>query len=434
MRASDPQAPGFYRVVSLGCKVNQAEAACLSRELETHGLKPAGRGQAAQVAVLLTCTVTGAAARGSRQAARRLARANPGARVVITGCDIQAEPQIYQDEGFTVVGRAGLAELAGVIATDAGWPKGLPTAPDAGDWCAGWEAPGPRRTRGLLKVQDGCDAHCAYCIVPQVRGKPRSLQADQAAQIFIELGRAGAAEVVLTGIHLGRWGWDLEPRQELCDLIRILLKAHPGPRLRLSSLESAEISSDLLALMKGEPRLCPHLHVPLQTGSDKLLQAMGRPYKAAEYAAKLEKATAMLPGLCLGADVLVGLPGEDEQAFQETKSLIEDLPIAYLHVFPYSPRPGTRAAQMPGRPKGAEVKARSEALRQIGRDKRLAFVQSQVGRELSAVVEGSGLARTANYCLVEIGPGFKPGQVVGVRAQGVDPEGREPCLSQAVIL
>lgn len=434
MRASDPQAPGFYRVVSLGCKVNQAEAASLSRELEVHGLKPAGRGQAAQVAVLLTCTVTGAAARGSRQAARRLARANPGARVVVTGCDIQAEPQIYQDEGFTVVGRAGLTELAGVIAADAGWPKGLPTAPDEGDWCPGWETPGPRRTRGLLKVQDGCDAHCAYCIVPQVRGKPRSLQADQAAQIFIELGRAGAAEVVLTGIHLGRWGWDLEPRQELCDLIQALLKAHPGPRLRLSSLESTEISADLLALMKGEPRLCPHLHVPLQTGSDKLLQAMGRPYKASEYAAKLEKAAAMLPGLCLGADLLVGLPGEDEQAFQETKSLIENLPIAYLHVFPYSPRPGTRAAQMPGRPKAAEVKARSEALREIGKAKRLAFLQSQVGRELSAVVEGSGLARTDNYCLVEVGPGFKPGQVVRVRAQGVDPEGREPCLTQAVIL
>ena len=434
MRASDPEAPGFYKVVSLGCKVNQAEAASLSRALEELGLKPAGRGQAAAVAVLLTCTVTGAAARGSRQAARRLARANEQARVVITGCDIQAEHQIYQEEGFTVVGRAGLAGLAQAIARDAGWPKGLPSAPDEGDWCPGWEAPGPRRTRGLLKVQDGCDAHCAYCIVPQVRGKPRSLEADQATQAFIELGQAGAAEVVLTGIHLGRWGWDLEPRQELGGLIRTLLKAHPGPRLRLSSLESAEISDDLLGLIKAEPRLCPHLHVPLQTGSDQLLQAMGRPYKAAEYAAKLQKAAAMLPGLCLGADVLVGLPGEDEKAFQETKNLIESLPIAYLHVFPYSPRPGTRAAQMPGRPKGAEVKARSESLRQIGRAKRLAFVESQVGRELSAVVEGSCLARTANYCLVEIGPGFKPGQVVRVRAQGVDPEGREPCLSQAVIL
>jgi threonylcarbamoyladenosine tRNA methylthiotransferase MtaB len=434
VRASDPEAPGFYKVLSLGCKVNQAEAASLRRSLEEFGLKPARRGQAAEFAVLMTCTVTGAAARGSRQAARRLARANPGARVVVTGCDIQAGPQTYQDEGFIVVGRSELAELGRIIAKDAGWPKAMPAAPDSGALCPGWEAPGPRRTRGLLKVQDGCDAHCAYCIVPQVRGRPRSLAADKAAEAFSKLAEAGAAEVVLTGIHLGRWGWDLEPREELCDLIQMLLKAHPGPRLRLSSLESAEITDDLLGLLDTESRLCPHLHVPLQTGSDKLLKAMGRPYKAAGYAAKLEKAVALLPELCLGADVLVGLPGEDEQAFLDTKSLVESLPIAYLHVFPYSPRPGTRAAEMPGRPRGPEVKARSEILRQIGRAKRLAFVQSQVGRELSVVVEGSGLARTANYCLVDVGPGFKPGQVLRVRARGVEAEGREPCLTQAVML
>lgn len=434
MRASDPEAPGFYKVLSLGCKVNQAEAASLRRSLEELGLKPAARGQTAQVAVLLTCTVTGAAARQSRQAARRLARANPEARVVVTGCDIQAEAQTYKDEGFTAVGRSHLADLGRIIAGNEDWPRGLPDAPDAGALCPGWEAPGPRRTRGLLKVQDGCDAHCAYCIVPQTRGRPRSLAADQAAETFAELGRAGAAEVVLTGIHLGRWGWDLEPRQELCDLLQTLLDAHPGPRLRLSSLESAEITDHLLDLLDSEPRLCPHLHVPLQTGSDKLLAAMGRPYKAAEYAAKLKEAAALLPGLCLGADVLVGLPGEDEEAFQDTKSLIENLPIAYLHVFPYSPRPGTKAAEMRGRPKGPEVKRRSEILRRIGRAKRLAFVESQVGRELSAVVEGSGLARTDNYCLVELGPGFKKGQVLRIRAQGVNPEGREPCLTRAVIL
>jgi threonylcarbamoyladenosine tRNA methylthiotransferase MtaB len=300
--------------------------------------------------------------------------------------------------------------------------------------CPGWETPGPRRTRGLLKVQDGCDAHCAYCIVPQTRGRPRSLAADDAGRAFAELGDAGAAEVVLTGIHLGRWGWDLAPRQELSALLRALLKSHPGPRIRLSSLESAEITDELLEMLQAEPRLCPHLHVPLQTGSDRLLKTMGRPYKAAEYAAKLERAASLLPGLCLGADVLAGLPGEDEQAFQETKALLESLPVSYLHVFPYSPRPGTRAAAMPNRPKGPEVRRRAEALRDLGRAKRLAFVESQVGRELSAVVEGSGLARTDNYCLVELSPGFKRGQTVRLKAQGVNAAGREPCLSMTVIL
>jgi len=406
----------------------------LRRALESCGLRPAGRGQAARVAVLMTCTVTGAAARQSRQAARRLARAHPGARVVITGCDVQADSQSYIDQGFTVLGRASLPELARLIAENAGWPQAQPERPDARSWCPGWETPGPRRTRGLLKVQDGCDAGCAYCIVPQTRGRPRSLGTDQAVEAYKELAQAGAAEVVLTGIHLGRWGWDLQPRGELCQLLRALLGAHPGPRLRLSSLESAEISDELLGLLAAEPRLCPHLHVPLQTGSDRLLKAMGRPYLAAQYAAKLKRAAALLPGLCLGADVLVGLPGEDQEAFQETRELLDDLPIAYLHVFPYSPRPGTKAAGMPGRPKGTEVKRRAEILRDLGRDKRLSFVRSQVGRELSVVVEGSGLGRSANYCLVELGPGLKPGQVLRVRAQAVKTEGREPCLAGAAVL
>lgn len=434
MRASDRRAQGLYQVASLGCKVNQAEAASLRRDLAGRGLRPARRGQAAATVVLFTCTVTGAAARQSRQAARRLARAHPGAQVIVTGCDAQAEPHAYAGEGFQVLGRSRLARLADIIAQGESLPPGAPPPPDQGPFCQGWEAPGPRRTRGLLKVQDGCDAFCAYCIVPHTRGRPRSLAAGSAAAAFASLAQAGAAEVVLTGIHLGRWGWDLQPRQELGHLIRELLAAHPGPRLRLSSLESAEITDDLLEMLAGEPRLCPHLHVPLQSGSDKVLKAMGRPYTARQYAAKVSQAAALLPGLCLGADVLAGLPGEDEAAFQETLALVSDLPLAYLHVFPYSPRPGTPAAGLPGRPPNQEVRRRSQILRELGRVKRLEFLRSQVGRPLSAVVEGSGLGRTANYCLVQLDPGPRPGQVVKLKARAVDAAGREPCLSQAVML
>ncbi len=432
MRASEPEEPGFYLVASLGCKVNQAEAAYLRRELESRGLRPARNGQEARVAVLLTCAVTSAAARQSRQAARRLARAHPGGQVVVTGCDAQAEPQAYQAEGFLVLGRARLTHLA-QWAGRGDWPAEAVGPPDAGPLCPGWEAPGERRTRGLLKVQDGCDADCAYCIVPHTRGRPRSLPAGEAAAAFAELGRE-AAEVVLTGIHLGRWGWDLTPRQELGQLLRALLAAHPRPRLRLSSLESAEITDDLVELMAAEPRICPHLHVPLQTGCDRLLEAMGRPYRAADYAARLQQVAARLPGICLGADVLVGLPGEDAQAFAQTRDLIQELPIAYLHVFPYSPRPGTRAADMPGRPPGAEVRRRAELLRKLGRAKRLAFVRSQVGRRLSVVVEGSGLGRSANYCLVELEQDLEPGTVVQVRATGVAAEAPEPRLCGVVSL
>jgi threonylcarbamoyladenosine tRNA methylthiotransferase MtaB len=415
-------------VASLGCKVNQAEAAWLADSLRARGLVRAGRGRPAAVAVLMSCAVTAAAARQSRQAARRLARAHPGALVVAAGCGAQAEPAAYAAAGAGVAGRAGLSALPELLARgDA--PSGRPGPPDAGPWCPGMEAPGRRRTRGLLKLQDGCDADCAYCIVPRLRGRPRSLPAGPAAQGLARLGEAGAAEVVLTGVHLGRWGRDLPGAGDLAALLSRLLAAHPLPRLRLSSLEAGEITPELLELMAREPRLCPHLHAPLQSGSDRVLAAMGRPYTAAEYAARLEQAWEAVPGLCLGADVLVGLPGEDREAFRQTRELVERLPLAYLHVFPYSPRPGTRAAEMDGRPPEREARQRAAELRELGAAKRLAFYQAQVGRRLQVVAESRGRGRSQGYCLVELGPAARPGQVVEAQARGVRLEGGQPVLT-----
>jgi threonylcarbamoyladenosine tRNA methylthiotransferase MtaB len=423
--ASEPH--GFV-VASLGCKVNQAEAAWLGDQLRARGLVRAGRGRQASAAVLMTCAVTAAAARQSRQAARRLARAHPGALVVAAGCGAQAEPEAYAEAGAAVAGRHGLAGLPELLARGEA-PAGPPGPPGGGPWCPGEQAPGRRRTRGLLKLQDGCDANCAYCIVPRLRGGPRSLDPEPSGRALARLGRGGAAEVVLTGVHLGRWGRDLPGRPELAGLLPRLLEAHPLPRLRLSSLEAGEITPELLELLAAEDRICPHLHVPLQTGSDRLLAAMGRPYSAGRYARVVQEAAEAVPGLCLGADVMVGLPGEDEEAFRQTRELLRRLPLAYLHVFPYSPRPGTPAAEMPGRPPERVARARAAELRELGAAKRLAFYQAQVGRSLVVVAEAAGRGRSQNYCLVELGPAARPGQVVEARARGVALDRDQPVLT-----
>ena len=414
-----------FIVTSLGCKVNQAEAAWLEAELRRRGLEPAGPERKADLAVLFTCSVTGPAARQSRQMARRLAAAHPGARVVVTGCDLQAEPGAYREEGFTVLGRWELSRAPELLAGGAS-PSAL-APPASGRFCPGLELPGPRRTRGLLKVQDGCNAGCAYCIVPSTRGPSRSLDPKQAQRQWQELGRSGAREVVLTGIHLGRYGRDLDGGPDLAGLVELLLAAHPGPRLRLSSLEASEVTPKLMELMERQERICPHLHLPLQSGCDQVLRAVGRPYRARDYAQVVRELSRRLPGLCLGADLLVGLPGEDQEAFEQTLALVEELPLAYLHVFPYSPRPGTPAAERE-RPSPPVAKERAARLRRLGWEKWLAYLGGQVGRTLEVVVEGSGLGRSQNYCLVELGRELEPGSLVRVEVEELAGQAAPPRL------
>jgi len=417
-----------YLVASLGCKVNQAEAASLAAQMQAQGWQPAGDGESVDLALLFTCSVTGVAARQSRQMARRLRRAHPQAQVVVTGCDLQAEPQAYAEAGCRVLGRSALSRWSDIMAGPELPEQDQPPSPDAGGFCPGVQIPGPERTRGLLKVQDGCNAHCAYCIVPSTRGRSRSLPLEQAAASFAELGDSGAAEVVLTGIHLGRWGWDFSPRQELAELLRALLAAHPAPRLRLSSLESEELTQEIIDLAAAEPRLCPHFHLPLQSGSANLLKAMGRPYGPEDYARTVQAAAAAMPGLCLGADVLVGLPGETERDFADTRDLLTSLPISYLHVFPYSPRPGTRAADMPGHPAPEVSKERAAILRDMGLAKKRAYYQDQVGRTLEVIVEGSGLGRGANYCLVQLPRAHPTGTRLRVDITGFAETDGQPVL------
>jgi threonylcarbamoyladenosine tRNA methylthiotransferase MtaB len=411
--------PGKFAISCLGCKVNQAEVSWLRAELEKQGFSQAEDHEAADIALVMTCAVTAAAARQSRQAARRLLDRHPSARTVATGCGVQAEPGAYHGLGCTVLGRSRLTGLVAMAAGRAPWPQSERIEPpDAGPFCPGLSRVRPGRSRAQLKVQDGCDAHCAYCIVPSTRGRPRSLPLEAAVESFKKLAGTGAPEVVLTGIHLGMYGKDLAGPEGLLELIKALLASHPGPRLRLSSLEVNEVSNGLLSLMASEPRICPHLHIPLQSGSDKVLSAMGRPYTREQFIERVRAAAAMLPNAALGADVLVGLPGEDASAYQDTYDLIKMLPLNFLHVFPYSPRPGTPAASMKNRPRGQTVKERASSLRSLGMRKRMAFHEDQAGNRLEAIVEAGGLARSGNYCLIELDGDLPPGSRVLVRISG----------------
>ncbi len=400
-------------ITSLGCKVNQAECAWLEERLRGPAKAQHTPGGGA---LLLTCAVTATASRQSRQMARRLLRDKQ--MLLVSGCDAQINPELYHALGAKVLPRANLAYLPSLEKIHF-WDITRPMPqPESGPWLPGWRKPG-RHTRGQLKVQDGCNAHCAYCIVPKTRGGSRSLELDKAVASFVELAYAGAREVVLSGIHLGRYD---DNGRTLLELVSALLASHPGPRIRLSSLEANEVSSQLIQLMAGEPRLCPHLHLPLQSGSDEVLRAMGRTYKAKEYAEIAWAAHARIENLCLGADVMVGLPGEDEAAFEQTLTLLQELPIAYLHVFPFSPRPGTKAEQLPGRPPSVVARHRAGILRSLGDAKWKQFLLKQVGRKLRVLAEDGASGRADNYCPVHFAGKCVRGQMVEVHITNLSGE------------
>ncbi|MDR2861118.1 MAG: MiaB/RimO family radical SAM methylthiotransferase, partial [Syntrophobacterales bacterium] len=264
----------------------------------------------------------------------------------------------------------------------------------------------PGHTRAFLKIQDGCNARCTYCIVPQARGGSRSLSPERVLLEIRRLAQKGYREIVLTGIHLGAYGADLSQSAGLLDLLRAIEEDAPEIRIRLSSLEPAEVTDDLIRFAAGSQRLCPHFHIPLQSGDDKILTAMGRTYTAAAFRRLVDRIHERMPHAAIGLDVLAGFPGEDEQAAQRTLHLIASLPISHLHVFPYSKRPGTPAAAMPRQVEEKTKKERTERLRNLGRQKKSAFARLQVGTDMTVLIEGGNVkARemkglTGNYLTV----------------------------------
>ena len=430
------------RILTLGCKVNQFESAGLSRRFEEAGYRLLTEGFGADVTVINTCTVTHRADFEVRALARRAHRANPAGRTVLTGCLAQVDPEELAGlPGVVLVlGQDHKIDLIDLLdeAGPPGEPAILVSRPGAGLRVPSWGFPGFDRTRAFFRIQDGCSSACSYCIVPRARGPSRSLPKEDVLDGIDHYFKAAYAEIVLTGIHLGAWGQDLEPPQSLTGLLQILTAGEGGPRLRLSSIEPNEVTSEIQAMARAGGRVCPHLHLPLQSGSDRVLAAMGRPYSTGFFRELVEKLASDRPDFCLGADVLVGFPGEDEADFSVTRDLLEKLPLAYLHVFSYSRRPKTRAANLAGQVPSREIKRRVSELRELGAAKRQAFYTAALGTVREALVENSpdratGLARglTDNYIPVLIAdPPPPPGLIVPVRLTGLGPEGRP--LARAV--
>ena len=379
-------------LATLGCKVNQCESAYLEEKLTKADFLIRPFTGSADLYCINTCAVTSRAAMQSRQLIRRALRQNPEAEVVVMGCYAQiAAEEIAAIPGVTHI--LGTTEKLSLLDYLARPEQDQPPRVHVNDVRT---APAPRplifsgfshRTRAFLKVQDGCDAFCSSCIVPYARGRSRSITLESVLGQVARFLDRGYQEVVLTGIHLGQWGLDFKPRQDLIDLLCSITENCPPPRLRLSSLEPGEITSDLLELIAIEPSICPHLHIPLQSGDPPILVRMNRHYHPDFYRDLVLEATQRIPDLAVGADVLVGFPGETDECFQNSYRLIESLPIAYLHVFPYSPRPNTPAATMSAQVSPSVIRQRCGLLRELDQAKRLTFLQRFLGEMRQVLVE-----------------------------------------------
>ncbi len=431
-----PERPGKKRVTltTLGCKVNQFESAAFLTALQERGAELVPFSQPAEIYIINTCAVTARAAQQSRQLIRRALRANPEARLVVTGCYAQiASQEILDlvDQPLCLVGNGykdRLVEIAlaeqhcdlEMFMGDIGRRREICplTVRQFGD-----------RTRSYLKIQDGCNNFCTYCVVPFARGRSRSLAPAKVIEQARLFAAEGYREIVVTGIHTGTYGQDLKPPTDLVVLLKQLVRECPL-RYRISSLDPGEIGGDLLALLAGEKLLLPHLHIPLQSGDDLILERMHRRYQAEEFANLVARIKARLPDAAIGVDVMAGFPGEDEEAFANTYNLLAGLPVTYLHVFPYSKRPGTVAARM-SRQVPKEVKdERVARLRELDQRKRREFYAGQLGqvREVlaeSGRVRGGGLKGfTDNYIPVTFAaPPRLVNQVVRVRLEALRDDG-----------
>jgi threonylcarbamoyladenosine tRNA methylthiotransferase MtaB len=378
-------------ISTLGCKVNQYESAGILDKLDKNVFLPVPFHTKADCYIINTCTVTGLTDCQSRQIIRRAIRMNPDASIIVTGCYAQvASGDIAKIPGVTLI--VGTAEKENIPKFIEHLVKGGPQLLVT-DICQSREFSRlsplkfPGHTRAFLKIQDGCNNFCSYCIVPYARGPSKSLAEREVFHKIETLARTGYREMVLTGIHLGVYGEDLAPPSNLFNILKYVEKNKSVERVRLSSIEVTEITDDMIRLMKKSTILCRHLHIPLQSGDDRILAAMKRHYDSAYFKNRIEEICRALPHIAIGIDVMVGFPGEGEEAFHNTITLVEELPIAYVHVFPYSERPGTLAIELPGKVNDAVKKKRSEIVRNLGSIKRKIFAERFIGEKLAILVE-----------------------------------------------
>ena len=386
-----------FTITTLGCKVNQYESEALAQKLSDDGQWVISRDkEIADLCIINTCTVTQKASMQSRQAIRQAIRSHPKARIIVTGCYAQTEPdEINKIKGVHhVIGHFDKHKLPDMIL--AGKENILPS-PDLEQKIHHFN-PMPSvglgyRTRPFLKIQDGCNDFCTYCIVPYARGPSRSLPPERVLDNINKIHQAGYHEVVLTGIHLGNYGIDLGKRKaDLLDLLNRIRKTCTIDRVRLSSIEPFELTEDIIKFVaqsgSGPAKICHHFHIPLQSGDDFILKKMHRPYSRSFFIDLVEKIHKLLPDCAIGVDTLIGFPGESDRAFENTYSLIEQLPVSYLHVFPFSPRKGTPAYSYPDKVNSNVIRERCQKMRTLGKLKRNVFYNKFKGKTLEILIEG----------------------------------------------
>jgi len=406
----------FY-IEQFGCRATQADGAAIERQLLNQGCTAAVEPHAADVVVLNTCTVTAAADAQARDAIRKIHAANPNTRIIVTGCYAQRAPEdIAALPGVSfVVGNSHKPQIPSLLHSITAAPA-FPQREDptpyhsapivTGDIFAmtdvlvapvlGGEG---NHTRPTLKIQDGCNSRCSFCVIPFVRGKSRSLSMATVLSEIRRLSESGFREIVLSGINLGTYGRDLTPRVEFIDLLRQILDETPVERLRISSIEPLDVTQDLIDLFAANDRLAPHFHMPLQSGADRILAAMHRWYRAEHYARRVELIRELLPHAAVGADVLTGFPGETEDDHTATLRFVESQTFTYLHIFSYSSRPGTKAAMLTNHLPGHIIKRRARELRALADQKSAEFRLSQIGSPLRVLT----LHRSSNDA-----PGYTP--------------------------
>jgi threonylcarbamoyladenosine tRNA methylthiotransferase MtaB len=371
------------RLESVGCRLNIGEIEAMARGLAKAGHRVVGPGTPAELCILNTCTVTAIASRKSRQLIRQIKRANPSAAVIVTGCDAELAPSEMAEIGVDlVVGNAGkerlleLAEAEGLLETP-------PVDPDDQQL---FEPGDSTRTRAFLKVQDGCDNRCTFCVITIARGAGRSVPADAIMEELHELHRMGYREVVLSGVHLGSYGHDLGCQRGLQRLVERALAETAVERLRLSSLEPWDLDAGFFEVFEN-PRLLPHLHLPLQSGCDETLKRMARRTSRAEFSELVRDARRAVPGLAISSDIIVGFPGETDEEFEQSIALVEELTFSRLHIFRYSRREGTPAAKMSAQVPGTVAQERSRRMHALAADLEHRFNSGLVGRTADVLWE-----------------------------------------------
>jgi len=438
MKEQDTDGRSRQRVAfcTFGCRLNQYDTETMRTQLEAGGdWQSVPLREDADLYVVNTCSVTSRADARARQAIRRIHEQQPDARIAVTGCYAQRAPQEIADVGGVdlVMGAADRGRIVQEIEQTLPGKTRISVSPieAAREFLEVPVSEMMERSRAYVKVQEGCDQHCAFCIIPQTRGRSRSRQPQKVVDQIWQLVDSGYAEIVLTGVDMGSYGLDLDRgRRSLNELLRRILTISGLRRLRLSSIGVGALDEELIALMAAEKKFARHLHIPLQSGSDRVLANMRRPYSVGQFQELVHRIGAQVPGCGLGIDVICGFPGETEAEFQQTFDLLAELPISYLHPFTYSERPGSAAAGFKQSVPGGERKRRTRALKRLSRDKNQAFRQAHLGQEMQVLVEssrgksGAGISGwTDNYMRVKFENECPEGELVTVRIDELTNDG-----------